>query len=146
MDQASVQLLKEYALSFVGIPYRWGGSHPSEGYDCSGFIQELLASAGIDPPGDQTAQGLFNHFEKNATWNARSLGSLAFFGASVSSISHVAMLLDPYRMIEAGGGGSKTLTPADAVQDNAFVRIRLVDSRKDLVAVLKPSYNRIGVI
>lgn len=141
-----MQLLKEYALSFVGIPYKWGGSHPVEGYDCSGLVQELLASAGIDPPGDQTAQALFNHFEKNATWNARSLGSLAFFGASVSSISHVAMLLDPYRMIEAGGGGSKTLTPADAVRDNAFVRVRLVSSRRDLVAVLKPNYSGIGVV
>jgi cell wall-associated NlpC family hydrolase len=141
-----MQLLKEYALSFVGIRYTWGGSHPEQGYDCSGFVQELLKSAGLDPPGDQTAQALFNHFEKNATWNVRQIGSLAFFGASVSSISHVAMLLDPYRMIEAGGGGSKTLTPADAIRDNAFVRVRLVASRKDLVAILKPNYSGIGVI
>lgn len=141
-----MQILREYALSFVGIPYKWGASHPSDGYDCSGLVQELLRSCGIDPPGDQTAQALFNHFEKNSTWNVRQIGSLAFFGASPSAISHVAMLLDPYRMIEAGGGGSKTLTAQDAIRDNAFVRIRLVTSRKDLVAVLKPNYSSIGVI
>ena len=141
-----MQTLREYALSFVGTPYVWGGSHPALGFDCSGLVQELLRSVGLDPPGDQTAQALFNHFEKNSTWNARQMGSLAFFGSSPAAISHVAMLLEPYRMIGAGGGGSKTLTALDASRDNAFVRVRLVSSRKDLVAVLKPNYSGIGVV
>lgn len=141
-----MDLLKQYALRFVGTPYRWGGDDPINGLDCSGFIQELLASVGQDPQGDQTAQGLFNHFDKIGEWNKYVCGALAFYGKSVTEINHVAMMLDQYRIIEAGGGGSKTLTLKDASDQNAFIRIRLLKNRKDLVAVIRPRYSTIGVI
>lgn len=140
-----MELLKLYALRFVGTPYTWGGDDSIYGYDCSGFVQELLASVGMDPPGDQTAQGLFNHFEKNAKWNSYGIGALAFYGKSVTQIIHVAMMLDQWRIIEAGGGGSKTLTREDAAKHNAYIRIRHIKSRPDLVAVLKPQYVTIGM-
>jgi hypothetical protein len=50
------------------------------------------------------------------------------------------MLLDPYRIIEAGGGGSLTNTIEDAAKHNAYIRIRLLNNRKDLHAVIKPNY------
>lgn len=137
-------ILKDYALSFVGTPYSWGGSNPMGGFDCSGFVQELLASVGMDPPGDQSAQALYDYFEKNSTWNTRALGSLAFFGQSSTSVTHVAMMLDQYRIIEAGGGGSKVLSIDDAKAHNSYIRVRLLNYRKDLVAVMKPSYVTIG--
>jgi cell wall-associated NlpC family hydrolase len=140
-----VQTLREYAMSFNGLPYIWGGDDPVVGMDCSGLVQEILASVGMDPPGDQTAQGLFDHFQKTALWNKYGLGALAFYGESVSKITHVAFMLDQYRIIEAGGGGSKSTSPAAASAQNAFVRIRLIKRRPDLVAVLKPSYASIGV-
>jgi cell wall-associated NlpC family hydrolase len=141
-----MDLLKAYALSFLGVPYKWGGSNPIEGIDCSGFVQEILKSAGMDPPGDQTAQALYNHFESNSEWNKYALGSLAFYGESTTKITHVAFCLDQYRCIEAGGGGSTTLSKEDAAKQNAFVRIRPIKARKDLVAILKPRYAPIGVI
>lgn len=141
-----MELLRTYALSFIGTRYRWGGDDPIQGFDCSGFVQELLASAGMDPPGDQTAQGLFNHFEITGTWDSYTLGALAFYGESVTKITHVAMLLDQYRVIEAGGGGSRTNTIDDAATQNAFVRIRPIRRRCDLVAVVKPRYAPIGVV
>ena len=52
-----------YAKLFIGKPYLWGGEGP-EGYDCSGFIQEVLSCIGLDPKGDQTAQGLYNYFSR----------------------------------------------------------------------------------
>ena len=138
--------LIQYAMSFLGVPYKWAGSNPISGLDCSGLLQCILQSVGMDPPGDQTAQGLFNHFEVSSTWNSYTPGALAFFGESVTKITHVAFLIDQYRMIEAGGGGHLTLTKEDAALQNAFVRIRLIKSRKDLVAVIKPRYATIGMI
>lgn len=141
-----MQLLRDYALAFVGKPYKWGGDDPVEGYDCSGFIQELLASVGIDPPGDQTAQALYDFFESRAERNRYGCGALVFYGTSVAEIKHVAMMLDQYRVIEAGGGGYRTRTKQDAADQNAYVRIRHTSHRNDIVAVLKPRYAAIGMI
>ncbi|TXG77618.1 peptidoglycan endopeptidase [Candidatus Dojkabacteria bacterium] len=141
-----MELLKEYALSFIGVPYRWGGDDAILGYDCSGFIQELLKSCGEDPPEDQTAQKLYDHFEKKGRWNSLGLGALAFYGKDTTKISHVAMMLDGYRIIEAGGGGSTTIDLNAAAAQNAFIRVRLLKERKDLVAIIKPYYHAIGMI
>lgn len=141
-----MNLLVQYALSFVGVPYHWGGSNPLTGFDCSGLVQELLASVGIDPPGDQSAQGLYDAFEGRSTHGVRSAGTLAFYGKSAREITHVAFMIDAYRTIEAGGGGHLTLTAQDAAAANAFVRMRLVGHRADLVATLRPNYASIGVV
>jgi cell wall-associated NlpC family hydrolase len=141
-----MDLLIRYAMSFVGLPYRWGGDDPMEGFDCSGLVQEILASAGMDPPGDQTAQALYDHFEKTGTVGAVGPGVLAFYGQSVRKITHVGFCIDQYRMVEAGGGGSRTINLKAAVDQNAYVRIRLVTTRKDLVATINPRYKPIGVI
>lgn len=141
-----MNLLKAYALQFVGLPYRWGGDDTIDGYDCSGFVQELLASCGEDPPGDQTAQGLYNWFEHRGRWNVFKCGSLCFYGSSAQRITHVAMLLDRFRVVEAGGGGSKTTTPAKAAAQNAYIRVRHIDHRADRVAVIRPHYTKIGLI
>lgn len=138
--------LIQYAMQFVGVPYKWGGANPIEGLDCSGLVQLILAAAGIDPPGDQTAQGLYNYFEKYGARNAWAAGALAFFGKDVNHVTHVAFCINPYQMIEAGGGGSQILTREDAAKHGAFVRMRHIQSRPDLIAVIKPNYARIGLI
>lgn len=137
-----MKLLIDYAMKFVGTPYRWGGS-TANGIDCSGLVQEILMTVGIDPAGDQTAQILFNHFNQTANQDKDQTvraGSLAFYGQSREKITHVAFMIDTWRMIEAGGGGSKTLTLADAERDIAFVRVRPFFRRKDLVAMIHPKY------
>ena len=131
-----------YARSFLGLPYIWGGDDPVVGFDCSGLVQEILAGVGIDPTGDQTAQGLHDFFFSRAgtAVSAPGPGALIFFGASKRQITHIGFMLDEFHMIEAGGGGSKTLTPSDASKQNAYVRIRPISRRTDCVAILNPAY------
>lgn len=135
-----MEMLILYALQFIGRPYRWGGDDPMAGFDCSGFVQELLASVGEDPPGDQTAQSLYGHFNSLPHDKIPRAGTLLFFGSSLQSISHVAMAIDGFRMIEAGGGGSKTVNEAEAIRQNAYIRVRAISNRKDLVAAIRPQY------
>jgi len=122
----------EYALLFVGVKYAWAGESVEEGYDCSGFIQEVLAGQGIDPKGDQTAQQLYDIFRKNTPYNIRSprRNYLLFFGKSKTQISHIAMAIDEKQMIEAGGEGR---TPTS----NGMIRIRPINNRSDLVSIIQ---------
>lgn len=140
------ELFQQFLLTYLHKPYIWGGDDPIKGLDCSGLVQELLAPLGLDPVGDQTAQGLFNHYSKvgipqillrNGNWSGYT-GALVFFGKHIDSITHIAMMLTPTVIIEAGGGGSRTNTEQDAINQNAFIRLRPFGQRKDIVAVVKP--------
>lgn len=42
--------LVEYALQFVGNPYKWGGNSLTEGCDCSGFVKLVYEHFGFDTP------------------------------------------------------------------------------------------------
>ena len=135
----SIQIAVTYALSFLGVHYRWAGDDPMAGYDCSGLVQEILASVGLDPAGDQSAQMLYDYF-KPVAQSAIGQGALVFYGKDVKSINHVAFMVGNRSVIEAGGGGSTTVNLEAAIKQNAFIRIRPVDHRKDRVAVLMPRY------
>lgn len=40
----------EYALQFVGNPYKWGGTSLTDGADCSGFVMSVYAEFGVSLP------------------------------------------------------------------------------------------------
>jgi hypothetical protein len=63
-DHVKAQYLRakaaEYVWTFLGLPYRWGGDDPIQGFDCSGLIVEVLQAVGLLPHGsDLTANGLY---------------------------------------------------------------------------------------
>lgn len=133
------EILKLFFQSTLGLPYIWGGQNPLVGYDCSGFVQEALITIGLDPKGDQTSHALYEHF-RNPKFGVRrflQFGSVLFFGRE-DRISHTAIALNQFSMIESGGGGSQCKTREDAIKYNAFVRIRPISRRKDLVDNIYP--------
>jgi cell wall-associated NlpC family hydrolase len=130
-----------YAQSYLGVPYVWGGHNRFTGLDCSGYIQLVLRSVGEDPDGDQTAQTLYNHFRQvGSIYSSPKQGALVFYGKSEKAITHVALAIDNSRVIEAGGGGSNHKTLEACRKSGACVRIRPVNHRKDLVAIVMPQY------
>jgi cell wall-associated NlpC family hydrolase len=44
------------ALSQLGVPYKWAGASPSEGFDCSGLTMWAYAQVGVSLPHNAAAQ------------------------------------------------------------------------------------------
>ena len=129
--------ISDYAKSFIGVPYIYGGNNPIVGMDCSGLVCECLKAVGIlSSHSDFTAQGLYEHFVNIGypEFAKSDADFILFFGSSRSKISHVAIGIDDKLMIESGGGDSLTTTIEAAKKLNAFVRIRPI--RKDLIIVI----------
>lgn len=138
----NMQILHNYAFSFIGRPYRWGGDDPLAGFDCSGFIQELLMSAGVirRGTGKMNAQGLFLLLERNNAGTSPQAGAISFFGKDFKSIIHVGYCLDSEYMLHSGSGDSTTLNESVAIEQNAFVRMDRIKYRKDFLSCLRPQY------
>lgn len=114
----------DYGRAFIGTPYKWGGNDPEEGFDCSGFVVEILQAVGILPVNtDFTADALLKVF-REARVERGYAGCLAFWLNKDGEATHVMLLYDADLVIGAAGGGSSTTTAAAASRDNAFVKLR----------------------
>ena len=125
----------EYASRWIGAWYKWSGDGPS-GFDCSGFVIECLKAFGKFPrKQDATADQLKERFKGNKidlesyAQNTHP-GCLVFWLNPEGKAYHVEICLNEWQSIGASGGGSQTLTVEDAIRDNAFIKIRPIDSRQ----------------
>ncbi|WP_160692270.1 C40 family peptidase [Clostridium sp. C2-6-12] len=66
-----------YASNFLGTPYKWGGTSPSTGFDCSGFTQYVYAHFGIRL-GRTTYDQINNGY--GVSKDELQAGDLVFFG------------------------------------------------------------------
>lgn len=136
------ELLKDYAMKFVGIKYNWGGDDPMGGFDCSGYVCELLKAFGlISEHEDFTAKGLYDRY-KDHKIVAPEHGALVFFGKNADQITHVGFCLNKHQMIEAGGGGSKTISEEVAIKQNAYIKLRPILKRRDIVGYVLPPWTK----
>lgn len=92
------QNLVNYALQFVGRPYRAGGNDPHVGADCSGFVKYVMQyGAGISmnrSSGAQASQGTA------ISADVMQPGDLLFYGQG-SRINHVAMYIGNGQIVHA---------------------------------------------
>ena len=81
------QKAASYAKSFVGrVPYRYGGSSPGTGFDCSGLTSYVYRHFGKSIP--RTADAQFRHFRRESESRAWG-GDLVFFHENSDSNSYV---------------------------------------------------------
>ena len=133
----------DYAKRFIGIPYKYAGNNPLTGFDCSGFVCEIMKGFGLllyhEDLDSKTLYVRFNRNGKDLERKSQT-GCLLFFGREAASINHVAIGLGESHMIEAGGGGSNVVDVKIAARANAFVRIRPIN--RTVYASIMPPYER----
>lgn len=134
---SKLQVAREVAMGYRGMPYIWGGDDPIKGFDCSGFCIEILKSVGLLPrSGDWTAAGLFEKFESSPQGFE---GCLVYYRSSRNNrIIHVEYCLGDGLAIGASGGGSSTTNAEIASSKNAYIKIRPFESRSNMAGFNDP--------
>ncbi len=92
------QNLVNYALQFVGGPYRAGGNDPRTGVDCSGFVRYVMQNgAGISMNRSSVTQAAQGHAISASQMQP---GDLLFYSGG-SGINHVAMYIGDGKIVHA---------------------------------------------
>ncbi len=87
------------ALDLIGIRYRWGGTSPETGLDCSGLVQFVFQQAtGVTLP--RSAKEMSRLGDKVALADLKP-GDLVFFNTRRFAFSHVGIYLGDNRFIHA---------------------------------------------
>jgi cell wall-associated NlpC family hydrolase len=119
-----------FALSLVGINYRYGGESPERGLDCSGLIRYVFQQVtGITLP--RTAREL-SRIGKDIRTTDLEPGDLVFFNTRHFAFSHVGIYLGNDRFIHAPSRGGEV---GVASLDSAYWQKRYNGARR-LVGVL----------
>lgn len=99
---ASAQNIINYAESFLGVPYLYGGKTPA-GFDCSGFTSYVFGHFGVGVSGRSEDQW---HEGKAVNPSNLQPGDLVFFYMQSDGPEHVAIYIGNGLMIEAPHTGA----------------------------------------
>lgn len=112
------------ARNFLGLPYRWGGASPRDGFDCSGLTMTAYRLNGYKLP--RTSRGQFRAGNPIAA-DALQPADLVFFATtSGRRVSHVGLYIGQGRFIHAPGRG-KTIRIDSLSQ--GYYRRRMIGAR-----------------
>ena len=95
-----------HAAKMVGKPYRFGGSSPSRGFDCSGLVQFSYRQAGMALP--RTAEDQLR--ASRPVRGSMQRGDLLFFDQEGKKKSHVGIYLGDGRFVHAPSSGKRVRT------------------------------------
>ena len=91
-NSSTGRAIANYALQFVGNPYVLGGTSLTNGADCSGFTQSVMAHFGISIPRTSDAQGRAG---REVSYSEAQAGDIIYYGG------HVAIYLGGGRIVHA---------------------------------------------
>jgi cell wall-associated NlpC family hydrolase len=103
---ASVARVIPTAERYLGTPYRYGGTSPVTGFDCSGFVQYVFARNAVRLPRTSRQQAKVG-VALRRNWKSLSAGDLVMFAERGEPISHVAIYAGHDRIIHASASGGE---------------------------------------
>jgi cell wall-associated NlpC family hydrolase len=92
------------ALNLIGVRYRWGGSSPDSGLDCSGFVRYVFQDTlGMALP--RRAEEMSRVGEKVRMSDLKP-GDLVFFNTMRRTFSHVGIYIGDNKFVHSPSTGS----------------------------------------
>lgn len=101
---AVLQKVVDLSRSLLGIRYRWGGTSPKSGFDCSGFISYVAKSMDVELP--RTSFEMFRVGQPVPRDQLRP-GDLVFFNTYAAGASHAGIYLGNGQFIHANSTGGR---------------------------------------
>lgn len=88
------QEVVRYALQWIGTSYKYAGTEPRTGFDCSGFTRYVFKQFNISVSPASSAQS-----KEGAPVNLNAVqpGDILVFGKSPGNIQHVALVVERTR-------------------------------------------------
>jgi hypothetical protein len=112
------------ARRFIGIPYRWGGESPGDGFDCSGLTKVVYELNGLQLPRSSREQWQTG---KPVKRDQIKRGDLVFFATSGRGrVSHVGIYTGDDKFLHAPRRGRKIRISSLA---NSYYRARYLGAR-----------------
>lgn len=98
------------AADLLGVPYVWGGTSPSAGFDCSGFVQYVFKQNGLDIP--RTVASMWNWSGgTKVSSNKLRPGDVVFFeNTYTSGPSHNGIYIGNGQFIQSGSSTGVTVS------------------------------------
>ncbi len=102
-SDADMNELTEYALSLTGTPYKYGGTSPDTGFDCSGFVGHVFKEKlGKTLPRSSEEIGRLGVAQKSSLLKP---GDLVFYNTLNKNYSHVGIYLGNGQFVHSPSKG-----------------------------------------
>lgn len=115
------------ALALTGTPYKFGGTSPESGFDCSGFVSYVFQqAANLTLPHGARA---ISQLGKTIPIDQLQPGDLVFYNTLKSTFSHVGIYIGDNRFVHApsSGGGVHVVNMNDAYWAKRFNGARRIE-------------------
>jgi len=109
-DDLNKQKMEQSFDKYLGTPYKWGGTEPGKGVDCSGFTSGVYRDQGIIIP--RTSRMQYTVGDEVARDNLK-YGDLLFFDTLGKGVSHVGVYVGQSKMIHASSSKGVTKVPVN---------------------------------
>ncbi len=93
-----IKTVLQRAFALLGTPYRWGGTSPDRGFDCSGLVGYVFRTIGIDLP--RVSRAMAHEGTAITDRNALAEGDLVFFGKR-GKVDHVGIYIGEGKFLHA---------------------------------------------